>query len=130
MIAKIRESKDVIIVELEKRICRPPDRVDEKPTLHEFVKSELQKGKRKFLINFQNVEFIDSSGVGEILAISISIQNLGGKLRLVGFSQSLSAQIGFIDPRLEARPFDTEETALESLEEHKRKRRRFWRRRA
>jgi anti-anti-sigma regulatory factor len=65
MIINTREIGDVIIYDLKGRICRT---ASEEKTLHQFVKLDLDKGKRNFLFNFQNVEFIDSFGVGEILA--------------------------------------------------------------
>jgi stage II sporulation protein AA (anti-sigma F factor antagonist) len=58
-------------------------------TIHQLVKEQLDAGRRNILLNFEQVEFIDSFGVGEILASYISIHNLGGKLKLVRISKKL-----------------------------------------
>jgi anti-anti-sigma factor len=58
-------------------------------TLHQLVKEQLDAGRRKILMNFARVEFIDSFGVGEILASHISVSNIGGKLKLTRLSKKL-----------------------------------------
>jgi anti-anti-sigma factor len=74
----------------------------------------LDTGRRNILLNFQNVEFIDSFGVGEILASYISIHNLGGKLKIAKISKKLYLvfQVTMLTKVLEI--FDEEEVALDS----------------
>ncbi len=81
-----REKDDVVIFDIEGEIRRS-DITD--VTLHQLVKDQLDSGKRNILLNFQNVEFIDSFGVGEILASYISTHNLGGKLKIAKISKKL-----------------------------------------
>lgn len=109
---KSREKNDVIIFDIEGEIRRS-DITD--ITLHQLVKDQLEAGKRNVLLNFQNVEFIDSFGVGEILASYISTQNLGGKLKIAKISKKLYLvfQITMLTKVLEI--FDNEEIALESF---------------
>jgi anti-anti-sigma factor len=75
----------------------------------------LDSGKRNILLNFQNVDFIDSFGVGEILASYISTHNLGGKLKLAKISKKLFLvfQVTMLTKVLEI--FDEEEIALDSF---------------
>jgi anti-sigma B factor antagonist len=77
---------DIVIFDIDGEIKRS-DITD--ITLHQLVKDQLDAGRRKILLNFEQVEFIDSFGVGEILASYISIHNLGGKLKLVRISKKL-----------------------------------------
>jgi anti-anti-sigma factor len=77
---------NVIIFDIDGEIRRS-DMTD--ATLHQLVKAQLERGRRDFLLNFEKVEFVDSFGVGEILASYISISNLGGKLKLVRISKRL-----------------------------------------
>jgi len=81
-----RQKNDIVIFDLEGEIKRS-DITD--VTLHQLVKEQLDSGKRKILLNFDAVNFIDSFGVGEILASYISTQNLGGKLKLCRISKKL-----------------------------------------
>jgi len=57
--------------------------IEEMPVaLHKHVKSQLEIGKRHFLFNLQNVTYLESLGLGEIVGCLISISKLGGKLIL------------------------------------------------
>jgi len=107
-----REKTDVIIFDIEGEIRRS-DITD--ITLHQLVKDQLDVGKRNILLNFQNVDFIDSFGVGEILASYISTHNLGGKLKLAKISKKLYLvfQVTMLTKVLEI--FDEEEIALDSF---------------
>ena len=107
-----REKDDVIIFDIEGEIRRS-DVSD--VTLHQLVKDQLDVGKRNILLNFKNVEFIDSFGVGEILASYISTHNLGGKLKIAKISKKLYLvfQVTMLTKVLEI--FDEEELALNSF---------------
>ncbi len=107
-----REKTDIIIFDIEGEIRRS-DITD--ITLHQLVKDQLDDGKRNILLNFQNVDFIDSFGVGEILASYISTHNLGGKLKLAKISKKLFLvfQVTMLTKVLEI--FDEEEIALDSF---------------
>jgi len=81
-----RIKNDVVIFDVDGEIKRS-DITD--TTLHDLVRSVLEEGHRFILLNFEKVGFIDSFGVGEILASYISTHNLGGKLKLARISKKL-----------------------------------------
>jgi anti-anti-sigma factor len=83
---KKRQKDGVVIFDIEGELKRA-DVIE--VTLHQLVKDELESGRKFILLNFEKVPFIDSFGVGEILASYISTHNLGGKLKLVGISKKL-----------------------------------------
>ncbi len=107
-----REQNGVIIFDIEGEIKRS-DISD--VTLHQLVKDQLEAGRKHILLNFQKVDFIDSFGVGEILASYISTHNLGGKLKIARISKKLYLvfQITMLTKVLEI--FDEEDTAIESF---------------
>ena len=107
-----RHKNDIVIFDLEGEIKRS-DITD--VTLHQLVKEQLDGGKRKILLNFEAVQFIDSFGVGEILASYISTHNLGGKLKLVKISKKLFLifQVTMLTKVLDI--YEEEETALKSF---------------
>lgn len=109
---KHRETGSVVIFDLEGEIRRS-DISD--VTLHQLVKDQLDSGKRNILLNFHKVDFIDSFGVGEILASYISTHNLGGKLKLAKISKKLYLvfQVTMLTNVLEI--FEEEEIALNSF---------------
>jgi len=106
-----REKSNVVIFDIEGEIRRS-DLTD--VTLHQLVKDQLDDGKRNILLNFRDVEFIDSFGVGEILASYISTHNLGGKLKIAKISKKLYIifQVTMLTKVFEI--FDDEDVALDS----------------
>jgi anti-anti-sigma factor len=109
---KTRNLEDIAIFDIKGEIRRS-DTVE--TTLHQLVKAQLERGRKNILLNFQDVEFVDSFGVGEILASYISVQNLGGKLKLARISKKLYLvfQVTMLTRVLEI--FDSEDAALESF---------------
>ncbi len=107
-----RFKNDIVIFDIEGEIKRS-DITD--VTLHQLVKEQLDAGRRKILLNFDRVEFIDSFGVGEILASYISTHNLGGKLKLVRISKKLYLifQVTMLTKVLDI--FEDEEAAMKSF---------------
>jgi len=107
-----RYKDDVVIFDIEGEIRRV-DITD--VTLHQLVKDQLDGGRRNVLLNFERVDFIDSFGVGEILASYISTHNLGGKLKLIRISKKLYLifQVTMLTKVLEI--FEDEEAALKSF---------------
>ncbi len=109
---EIREKEDVVIFDLKGEIRRSEA---SDTTLHQVVKDQLEKNKRKFLLNLDKVEFIDSFGVGEILGSYISAQNVGGTLKLANISKKLYLvfQVTMLSKVFEI--FNNEQEALESF---------------
>jgi anti-anti-sigma factor len=110
---KTRDYNDIVIFDINGEIRRT-DMAE--TTLHQLVKAQLERGKRDILLNFEKVDFIDSFGVGEILASYISTHNLGGKLKLVRISKKLYLifQVTMLVRVLEI--YDDEAAALKSFE--------------
>ena len=107
-----RDAGSAIIFDITGEICRSPAT---DTTLHEIVKSQLERGRRNILLNLENVEFIDSFGVGEILASYISIQNLGGKIKLIRISRRLGIVFKVVGLDRVFEVFDNESAALQSF---------------
>jgi anti-sigma B factor antagonist len=112
MVIKTRELDNVVVFDIDGEIRRT-DTAQE--TLHSLVEAELDRGRRNVLLNLAGVEFIDSFGVGQILASYISTQNVGGKLKLCRISHKLLLifQITMLHKVLEIH--DDYDKALESF---------------
>ena len=112
MTIKKRVKDGVVVFDIEGELKRS-DIID--VTLHQLVKDELESGKKYILLNFDKVPFIDSFGVGEILASYISTHNLGGKLKLARISKKLFLifQVTMLTKVLDI--FEDEDAALRSF---------------
>jgi anti-sigma B factor antagonist len=59
--------------------------------LKHVVLGELEHGERKFLIDFRQTGYIDSSGLGVLVSLSKKIRERQGELRLLNLSDDLRA---------------------------------------
>ena len=83
---KIRELDDILIYDIKWEFKL----IDEMPaSIHENVKAQLESGKRKFLFNLKDVTYLESLGLGILVANLISISNLGGQLKLTNLRPKL-----------------------------------------
>ena len=57
--------------------------------LGEAVRTELEKGVRKILIDLSKVSYLDSSGIGEMVGCYTSIKNKNGELRICGMNAKI-----------------------------------------
>jgi anti-sigma B factor antagonist len=72
------EVDGVSVVELDGRIVLG----EESNSLREKLKSLIAEGKKKIVLNMAEVKFIDSSGLGTLIAAHLSAKNHGASVRL------------------------------------------------
>ena len=58
--------------------------------LREIVRELVDKGNKKIVLNLGEVQYIDSSGVGELVKTHTTVKNQGGQLRLVNLNKRIS----------------------------------------
>ena len=63
--------------------------VGNRQELKDAVIGELDDGARKFLVNFEETAYIDSSGLGVLVSLSKKIREKGGELRLSSLNEDL-----------------------------------------
>ena len=85
MKASVRQVEGVIVVDLSGRIKLGEGSV----TLRETVKDLMSKGHKKILLNLGDISYIDSSGIGELVAAFTSIRNQGGELKLLHLTKKV-----------------------------------------
>ncbi len=54
--------------------------------LGQVISELIKDDKTNVLLNFQNVRYIDSSGTGELISVSESVDNAGGSLKITNLS--------------------------------------------
>lgn len=57
--------------------------------LREVVTSLLEKGNKRILLNLGRVQYIDSSGLGELVRTHTTLQRQGGQLKMVNLNQKV-----------------------------------------
>jgi anti-sigma B factor antagonist len=77
--ATVRHSGNVAIIDLAGRITIH----DGAGAIRDAVKSALDEGYKSILLNLGAVDYIDSSGLGEMSSAYITVSRLGGRLKLL-----------------------------------------------
>jgi anti-sigma B factor antagonist len=57
--------------------------------LRDIVKDLLGKGNKKILLNLGDVNYIDSSGIGELVSAFTTVKNQGGELKLLKLTKKV-----------------------------------------
>ena len=79
---EIREVARVIILDVKGRIVLGEETQD----LRDSVRRILDEGKKKIILNLAEVDYMDSSGVGELVGAFTTVRNAGGELKLLNLS--------------------------------------------
>ena len=82
---KTRQVDGVTVLDLSGRITLGEGSV----TLREAVQDQLAKGEKHILLNLANVDYIDSSGIGELVTGFTSVKNAGGELKLLHLTKKV-----------------------------------------
>jgi anti-sigma B factor antagonist len=74
-----RENGGATIVDMSGRITLG----EGSALLREMVRDILGKGQKKIILNLADVNYIDSSGIGELVSGYTTVKNQGGELKLL-----------------------------------------------
>jgi len=85
MKATVRQVEGVVVVDLSGQIKLG----EGSSVLRDTVKDLLSKGHKNILLNLGNVSYIDSSGIGELVAAFTSVRNQGGELKLLHLTRKI-----------------------------------------
>jgi len=80
-----REVAHVTILDIEGRIVLG----DEIHAVRDAVHGLVNEGKKKIILNLAGVDYIDSSGVGELVGCYTTVRNAGGELKLLNLTQKV-----------------------------------------
>ena len=83
MTASTRIVDGVTIVDLRGRLIMGEESVG----LRDLVRNLANEGKKKILLNLRGVNYIDSSGLGELVAAFTSVRKQGGELKLLNLTK-------------------------------------------
>jgi anti-sigma B factor antagonist len=80
-----RDAYGIVIIDLSGRITLG----EGSALLRETVKDLLGKGKKKILLNLADVNYIDSSGIGELVTAFTTARNHGGEVKLLHLTKKV-----------------------------------------
>ncbi len=76
---------DVLILDCNGRITQGEGAA----ALRDTVRNALREGQKKILLNLEEVNYIDSTGVGDLTSAFSTTRNQGGEIKLVGLTQKV-----------------------------------------
>ena len=80
-----RQVDGVTIIDLSGRITLGEGSVQ----LRDAIRDLLAKGQKKILLNLADVNYIDSSGIGELVSAFTTVKNQGGELKLLNLTKKV-----------------------------------------
>jgi len=81
----LREVGTVTIVDLSGRIALG----EGSALLRKTIRDMLEGGQTKILLNLGDVNYIDSSGIGELVSAFTAVRNRGGELKLLNLTKKV-----------------------------------------
>lgn len=111
MRTETREKNSVVIIDLIGNIKTNDDYSAFKKTIDEF----LSAGKTRMVLNFKEVHFINSSGLGRLILAAKRAKENGGAVKIVDLSEDLKELFSFtrLDSKIEI--FPSEKEAISSF---------------
>jgi anti-sigma B factor antagonist len=105
------EVDGVSVVTLDGRIVLG----EESTALREKLKSMLAEGKKKIVLNMTNIKYIDSSGLGTLVAAHLSAKTQGASVRLCNLGQKFHEIMQITKLLTVFDVYDTEAAAINSF---------------
>jgi anti-sigma B factor antagonist len=75
---------DIVVIGVEGQLV-----AGNRQQLKQKVGEELERGSRRFLIDFADTGYVDSAGLGVLVSLSKKIREVDGELRLTNLSDDL-----------------------------------------
>ena len=80
-----REISGVTIIDVSGRITLG----EGSAMMREMVRDLLSKGQKKIVLNLGDVNYIDSSGIGELVSGFTTVKNQGGEVKLLNLTKKV-----------------------------------------
>lgn len=106
-----RQAGDVTILDLNGSVRMGEGAV----ALRNAIRSLVDQGKKKILLNLGAVKNIDSSGIGELIANYTTISRDGGQLKLLNLTEKIQNLLVITKLLTVFDSYDTEAEALNSF---------------
>ena len=111
MTLSARRLDDVVILDLSGRITIGEGTL----ILRDQIQKLLDAGQSKFLLNLADVDYIDSSGLGELVTSFTTVRNRSGQLKLLNLTRRIRDLLQITKLLTVFETFDSETEALKTL---------------
>ena len=108
---KERQAGDVTILDMSGAVRIGQGSV----ALRDAVRELIDGGKKKILLNLGGINYIDSSGIGELIANYTTISRQGGQLKLLNLTDKIQSLLVITKLLTVFDTYDNEADALNSF---------------
>ena len=108
---KERQAGDVTILDLSGEVRLGEGSV----ALRDTIRNLSDQGKKKLLLNLRGVKYIDSSGIGELIANYTTVSRQGGQLKLLNLTDRVQNLLVITKLLTVFDSYDNEAEALKSF---------------
>ena len=109
--ATYRDAGPITVVDLSGRITLG----DGSALLRKTIRGLLQDERKKILLNLADVDYIDSSGIGELVSGFTAVRNQGGELKLLNLTKKVHDLLQITKLYTVFEVFEDETTAVRSF---------------
>ncbi len=111
MLLRPRRLDDVVILDLSGRITIGEGTL----IIRDALKRLLDGGERKFVLNLADCDYIDSSGLGELVTAFTTVRNANGELKLLNLTHKVRDLLQITKLLTVFESYDDETAALKSM---------------
>ena len=79
------------------------------------VREALKHGNKKIVLNLADVNYIDSSGIGELVSSYTTVTNQGGQLKLLNLTKKIHELLAITKLLTVFQVYDNEQSAISSF---------------
>ena len=79
------------------------------------VRELLKNGTKKIILNLGDVNYIDSSGIGELVSSFTTVTNQGGQLKLLNLTKKIQELLAITKLLTVFQVYDSEQAAVASF---------------
>jgi len=106
-----REAEGVTIVDLRGRLVQGPEVTALRDRFNELEREQV----KNVILNFKQIEFIDSTGLGMLVAVQSQMEKAGGAIRLLGLTKRGAELMVLTKLSTVFQIFDDEQAAINSF---------------
>jgi len=114
---KIRQAGIVSLVDVSGRLTS-----FETGALRDSISRLLKQGHKDIVLNLSGLQYLDSSGIGELARVYVSVVKQSGQMKVIGLSSRIEEVLKITHLYQVFPEFPDEEAALKSFPENQTKR--------
>ena len=111
---RIRDAGAVSLLEVSGRLTSL-----ETGALRDSISRLLKQGRRDIVLNLSGLKYLDSSGIGELARVYVTVVKQNGQMKVVGLSSKIEEVLKITQLYQVFPEFPDEEAALKSFPEAK-----------